>query len=308
MTEHQGEHGQAPRGFDRAPPPPEWREANPNAVTTGRWARDWRHVSAAVNEMSFTGPFEVDRTFAADRLIVILDEAGDRLHGRTSGRPAGPVPDAPHRLYYMPAGAPLWTFARNLESLRFLSLQFAREDLQALGEDVSALPDTPRMGFFDPPLLVLARLFEAECGALTSSEPLLGDSLALRLLALLSKAGPEPKADAARGGLTDRQIHLVREYIESRLGEAVDLVDLAGVVGLSPSHFHRAFRVSMGAPPHRWLTERRIQRAQELMLNRMNSLADIAAETGFADQPHFTRVFSRAVGASPGAWRRTVVE
>ena len=185
--------------------------------------------------------------------------------------------------------------------------QFARDDLRTLGEDASALPESPRMGFRDPRLLMLARRFEAECKAEPPSDPLLGDSLALSLLALLPRAGAEPTV-TVRGGLTDHQIRLVREYIESRLGEAVDLVDLAGVAGLSPSHFHRAFRASMGAPPHRWLIERRIRRAKELMQNRTSSLADIAVETGFADQPHFTRVFSRAVGASPGAWRRTVAE
>jgi AraC-like DNA-binding protein len=42
------------------------------------------------------------------------------------------------------------------------------------------------------------------------------------------------------------------------------------------------------------------------MLNPKRSLADIAVETGFADQPHFTRAFSKAVGMTPGAWRRTV--
>jgi AraC family transcriptional regulator len=42
------------------------------------------------------------------------------------------------------------------------------------------------------------------------------------------------------------------------------------------------------------------------MLNPHKSLAEVAVETGFADQPHFTRIFSKAVGVSPGAWRRTV--
>ena len=82
---------------------------------------------------------------------------------------------------------------------------------------------------------------------------------------------------------------------------------IAKEAGLSRSHFHRAFRASMGAPPHRWLIERRIRRAQELMLTPDKPLAEIAIETGFADQPHFTRAFSKVVGASPGAWRRTLM-
>jgi transcriptional regulator GlxA family with amidase domain len=55
------------------------------------------------------------------------------------------------------------------------------------------------------------------------------------------------------------------------------------------------------------LTDLRIRRARELMLATDRSLAEIALETGFSDQPHFTRVFSRLIGAGPGAWRRTML-
>jgi AraC-like DNA-binding protein len=185
-------------------------------------------------------------------------------------------------------------------------VQFLRADLQALGDSASALPAAPRLAFFDSRLLALSRVFEAECRADQPSDPLLGDSLALGLVALLSSARPEPARSAYRGGLTARQVSVVTAYLESRLPESVDLADLARVAGLSPSHFHRAFRLTMGAPPHRWLTRRRIRRAQELMLNPDKGLGDIAVETGFADQPHFTRVFAKEVGVSPGAWRRTV--
>jgi AraC-like DNA-binding protein len=240
--------------------------------------------------------------------VAILDEVGERIHGRSSTRASRPGPDAPHRLYYLPAGAPFWTFADTPRFLRFLSVQFARGDLQAMREGGSALPASPRLAFFDERLLALARMVEAECRADEPSDPLLGDSLALGLAALLANARAEPAVGAHRGGLTASQVRMVREYLESHLCGAVDLVELARVAGLSPSHFHRAFRVSMGAPPHRWLTGHRIRRAQELMLNPKKSLAEVAVETGFADQPHFTRTFSKAVGATPGAWRRTIVE
>jgi AraC family transcriptional regulator len=176
-----------------------------------------------------------------------------------------------------------------------------------LGDGAAILPAQPRLAFFDPRLLALSRVFEAECRAEAPSDPLLGDSLALGLTALLAGPGPAPAPSAYRGGLTARQVRIVTDYLDSRLPQSLDLAEVAGLAGLSPSHFHRAFRLTMGAPPHRWLTRRRIRRAQELMLNPKQSLADIAVETGFADQPHFTRVFAKEVGVSPGAWRRTVV-
>ena len=306
MAEPDGQQIHAPHGPLWTPTSSQWADPNHDAVIIGRWARSWDRVSAVVGELAFTTGFDLDRSFHADRLVVVLDEAGERIQGRCSDRTTAPEPDAPHRLYYVPAGAPFRTFAARPRWLRYMSVQFLRDDLHALAEGACVLPDSPRLAFFDPRLLALSRVFEAECRADQPSDPLLGDSLALGLLALLRHDHAEPAANAYRGGLTPRQVRAVTDYLESRLSEPVDLVALAGVAGLSPSHFHRAFRTSMGAPPHRWLTRRRIRRAQELMLNSDKTLADVAIETGFADQPHFTRAFSKALGVSPGAWRRAV--
>jgi len=54
------------------------------------------------------------------------------------------------------------------------------------------------------------------------------------------------------------------------------------------------------------LLRRRVEVAKSLMRDRRLSLADIALSAGFADQSHFTRVFTQQVGISPNAWRRTV--
>lgn len=307
MAKPDGRELHAQRGPLWTPTSSQWADPNYDAVIAGRWARSWNSVSAVVGELAFTTGFDLDRSYHADRLVVVLDEVGERIQGRGPDRMAGLAPDAPHRLYYVPAGAPFRTFAARPRWLRYLSVQFLRDDLHALAEGAAILPASPRLAFFDPRLLALSHMFEAECRADHPSDPLLGDSLALGLLALLHNDSAEPAAGVYRGGLTSRQVRIVTDYVESRLAEPVDLVALAGVAGLSPSHFHRAFRLTMGAPPHRWLKKRRIRRAQELMLNPGKSLADIAVETGFSDQSHFTRVFAKEMGASPGAWRRTVV-
>ncbi len=93
------------------------------------------------------------------------------------------------------------------------------------------------------------------------------------------------------GGLTARQLRAVTDYLEGHLAERVDPDELACLTGLSAAHFHRAFKASTGMPPHMWLTDLRIRRAREMMLAADRPLAEIAAETGFSDQPHFTRCF-----------------
>ena len=79
---------------------------------------------------------------------------------------------------------------------------------------------------------------------------------------------------------------------------------IASEFGLSVSHFSRAFRISTGQPPHQWLLRQRVEAAKQLMTVRDLALAEIAISAGFANQSHFTRVFSAVVGVSPAAWRR----
>jgi AraC family transcriptional regulator len=107
-----------------------------------------------------------------------------------------------------------------------------------------------------------------------------------------------------RGGLAPWRIRRVTVYIETNLDTAVRTKDLAALVELSSFHFCRAFRDSFGDSPHAYVTRRRIERAQGLMLTTNNSLSQVAMDCGLADQAHFNRLFRRFVGESPGAWRR----
>jgi AraC-like DNA-binding protein len=57
--------------------------------------------------------------------------------------------------------------------------------------------------------------------------------------------------------------------------------------------------------PHQWQTNARVERAKQLLLKNEASLTTVAAETGFSDQAHFTRVFRKVVGATPASWKRS---
>ena len=111
-------------------------------------------------------------------------------------------------------------------------------------------------------------------------------------------------AGLPRGGLAPWQQRRAKELMSANLNEELPLSRLASECGLSVRLFARAFRASTGMPPHRWLLRRRVERAKELLGTRVLSLADVAMFCGFADQSHFTRVFTAIAGVSPGAWRR----
>jgi AraC-like DNA-binding protein len=100
-------------------------------------------------------------------------------------------------------------------------------------------------------------------------------------------------------GLSILQEQRAKEYLASNLSGDFLIADVAKVCGLSRGHFTRAFRVTTGMAPHKWLQLLRIRQAKTLLLESSISTAEIAVICGFADQSHLTRVFTRLVGAPP---------
>jgi AraC-like DNA-binding protein len=132
-------------------------------------------------------------------------------------------------------------------------------------------------------------------------EPLERDAaigeLAEALLALdLSCAPRRPETPA------ERACALARDFLADNLDEAVDSQRLEAVTGLDRYALARHFRRRYGTSPHRYLVMRRLERARAL-IRQGQGLADAAAASGFADQPHMTRRFRQAYGLSPGRWR-----
>jgi AraC-like DNA-binding protein len=134
------------------------------------------------------------------------------------------------------------------------------------------------------------------------------DHMMLALTAHVAQAyGGLRIAETARGGLAPWQVRRACERLEADLTGSISLQQIAAEFGLSVSHFSRAFRVSTGQPPHQWLLRRRVSAAKQLMAGPHVSLAEIAIAAGFANQSHFTRVFSSVAGVSPGVWRREML-
>jgi AraC family transcriptional regulator len=109
----------------------------------------------------------------------------------------------------------------------------------------------------------------------------------------------------ARGGLAPWQVSQSKSFIESNLSQTIKIRDIAGMVGLSGSYFFQAFRSTVGVTPHTYIVQRRVERAQRMILLTDRKLSEIALECGLSDQSHLTRLFRSVVGMSPGAWRRT---
>ncbi|MDP9810032.1 AraC-like DNA-binding protein [Rhizobium tibeticum] len=106
------------------------------------------------------------------------------------------------------------------------------------------------------------------------------------------------------GGLAPWQVKRLKQYIDEQLAGSISLNDLAQLVKLSTSYFSAAFKVSFGTSPHNYIVSRRVDHAKNRMANSNASLSEIALDCGLADQAHLSRIFRRATGTTPSAWRR----
>jgi len=97
----------------------------------------------------------------------------------------------------------------------------------------------------------------------------------------------------------------VQEYVDAHLSGDLGLEQLALTAGMSLHHFARAFKASAGVPPHRFVLQRRIGLACDLLTCTDDPIADIAIATGFSDQSHLTRHFRQSLAVSPGEYRRS---
>ncbi|MDQ0134620.1 AraC-like DNA-binding protein [Neorhizobium galegae] len=141
-----------------------------------------------------------------------------------------------------------------------------------------------------PHVATMRQLFTAMTTEQAGAE-LRGQELLLTLLAEAMREVPEPKP-------VSRGIRVARERIDDDPAKAVSLATLAGLAGLSQFQLLRAFDKATGFTPHAYLIQRRVQLARKLIAGGAG-LAEAALASGFADQSHMNRIFTRSFGLSP---------
>ena len=103
--------------------------------------------------------------------------------------------------------------------------------------------------------------------------------------------------------LSPRKLRRAIEYVDENLDSPVTLAALAEVVALSPGHFARAFREATGVAPHRYVVERRVERAKLLLRQSDLPITEIAAQIGCSSHSHFSVLFHRVTGLTPRQFR-----
>jgi len=210
-------------------------------------------------------------------------------------------------IHVIPAGTPSTWDVRGNDT--FLTMSISPALLNKVAEDLDLDPRSVeirnRFQVRDTQLEYIgwALREEMECGC--PCGPIYIESLAMavatRLICCHSSRPVQMRSPNKR--LSDRRLRQVFAYIEENLAGNISLGDLAAVVDLSISHFKVLFREAVGLSAHQYLIRRRVERAKNLLCEGDLSVAQIAIETGFANQSHLARHMHRVTGVSPKVLR-----
>lgn len=148
----------------------------------------------------------------------------------------------------------------------------------------------------------LAKMFVATHRACEEGvDALTAQTLLLELFVLLIQRHADCRTTWPKLGNENVAVKRARAYLIENFNQNVSLAELAKAAYLSPFHLLRAFRKTVGMPPHEYVINLRIQRAKR-MLAQGRTISDAAYETGFCDQSHFHRHFKRIMGIPPGRY------
>jgi AraC family transcriptional regulator len=216
------------------------------------------------------------------------EQPGVRIHGQFCVVPAGT--------------STRWIVSQPTQSLLLRiapSLLLEAADAMGIGSQSAEL--APSIHIRDPQVERIGWMMQAEDNDSYPGGRLFADSLASALASrLLSLQGRRstPHSKPTRA-LPAWRLRNVIEYIEAHLDKDLTLAELAAVAGFSLSHFKSLFKQSVGLSVHRFVLERRVERARLRLLEGEASLTGVALEAGFAHPSHMARCMRRLLGISP---------
>lgn len=214
----------------------------------------------------------------------------------------------------LPAGSVFIYSSRNFvwhyreRTSEYINIMLDQKLLGRIAADNGLSPQVElehRVIFPDPTILHVAQLFKSEVMSPGLAGKLYTESLTnlLAVHLLRNYSGAVEKPALSDEPLDALKLNQVKDFIEERLGEDLTIADMAGVVHMSQFHFARAFKTATGQPPHRYLTQRRMERAKVMLSVTRLSVAEVAYRVGFYNTSHFTAQFRKATGTTPKAYR-----
>ena len=251
----------------------------------------------------------IEFRYRGPRHMLVVYEQAVRRDGITfvQGLPRSSLRDLRKKLTFVPAGHE-YHECQDLRSLSRVTYFYFDPAKMPVVSATAAVDLAPRLYFENAALwdtaLKLTKLIESGSADQLYVEAL-GTVLAHELARLEFGTAPGPGARPRRAAPAWQQ-RIVTDYIEDHLDKQISLATLAQLVRLSPYHFCRAFKQSLGIPPHRYHTSRRIERAKTLLAKPAPSVTDIGFAVGLSQTSSFTAAFRRATGFTPTGYCRSL--
>ncbi len=154
----------------------------------------------------------------------------------------------------------------------------------------------------DNRVLANAVRFASDC-ALSTTEPLASDEIIERLAQGLIVGDPDCIRLSRKYTIDYNAVDIAREFLEQENARVVHSSELEAITGLTRYDLSRQFRKVLGTSPYKYSVNRRLDIARNL-LREGRSLANVAIDTGFSDQAHFSRLFKASYGMPPGRYSK----
>jgi AraC family transcriptional regulator len=274
-----------------------------------RRAVSWDGMTAEI--VQATRPERTKYRFNGPRHLLAVYEQGERRDGETlvGGLPRSTLRDFKRKLVFVPAGHEYSDWQEPSALTRVVYFYFDPSKMPTLPQtDTAGTTLSPRLFFEDTTLWDTAVKLRKQIESAGSDNRLYSEALGVVLAHELVRfnAGICPVEAPVRGGLAGWQQRIVTTYIEEHLYEQIPLATLARLVRLSPYYFCRVFKQSLGMPPHRYHSSRRIEQAKTLLAKPELSVTEIGLTLGFSETSSFTAAFRRAAGQTPTAYHRSL--
>jgi AraC family transcriptional regulator len=276
--------------------------AMPDPLLSSR-ARGWKGITVELHRFS-----NLDAVVQApDHVIAVHLSGAVTVHREHAGRTRSRAM-RPGDVTITPVGPPIrW---RQVGQSLVLLIRLSPEHIRTMAGDECAIDPNrfeiqPVFSVRDPQIEDLGQRLLAGLEFEGADSHLHADTLACELtIRLLRDYTTVPASPVwAKAKLSPHKLRRALQFIDENLRNDLTLAAIADAVALSAGHFAHAFRETTGVTPHRYIVERRVERARHLLHNSDLPLAAIAEMIGCASQSHFSVVFHRVTGLTPRQFR-----